>query len=391
MGTFKFDEIAFNSTEKKKPVDEDKYTYLGLEHLDPDSIYVTRYGADVAPKGDKLVMKKGDVLFGKRRAYQKKVAIAPFDGIFSAHGMVLRPKEDVIDKNFFPMFIKSDYFLDAAIKISVGSLSPTINWRDLKELKFELPSLEEQRKLADVLWAIYDMKDKYKKLISATDELVKSQFIEMFGDTLTDQSVYKVVPLASVFDKPQGGEWGKDDPDSTGVPVLRTTNFTDEGIIDFTDVATRIIPLDKVEKKSLSKGDILIEKSGGSNDKPVGRVVYFESDDNTYLNNNFTAKLHLNGIFDLNSFYVFKFMFVNYWMGGTKIHEGKTTGIHNIRLNDYLEKTYIPLAPRSIQDEYVELAEQSDKSKFALQEAIKDLDALSKKIIAENLIPAGEE
>lgn len=120
-------------------------------------------------------------------------------------------------------------------------------------------------------------------------------------------------------------------------------------------------------------------------------MVYFESDDNTYLNNNFTAKLHLNGIFDLNSFYVFKFMFVNYWMGGTKIHEGKTTGIHNIRLNDYLEKTYIPLAPRSIQDEYVEFAEQSDKSKFALQEAIKDLDALSKKIIAENLIPAGKE
>lgn len=391
MGTFKFDEIAFNSTEKKKPVDEDKYTYLGLEHLDSDSIYVTRYGADVAPKGDKLIMKKGDVLFGKRRAYQKKVAIAPFDGIFSAHGMVLRPKEDVIDKDFFPMFIKSDYFLDAAIKISVGSLSPTINWRDLKELKFELPSLEEQRKLAEVLWAIYDMKDKYKKLILATDELVKSQFIEMFGDTLTDQSVYKVVPLASVFDKPQGGEWGKDDPDNTGVPVLRTTNFTDEGIIDFTDVATRIIPLDKVEKKSLSKGDILIEKSGGSSDKPVGRVVYFESDDNTYLNNNFTAKLHLNGIFDLNPFYVFKLMFVNYWMGGTKIHEGKTTGIHNIRLNDYLEKTYIPLAPRSIQDEYVELAEQSDKSKFALQEAIKDLDALSKKIIAENLIPAGKE
>lgn len=364
MGTFKFSEIAFNSTEKKKPVDEDKYTYLGLEHLDSDSIYVTRYGADVAPKGDKLIMKKGDVLFGKRRAYQKKVAIAPFDGIFSAHGMVLRPKEDVIDKDFFPMFIKSDYFLDAAIKISVGSLSPTINWRDLKELKFELPSLEEQRKLAEVLWAIYDMNDKYKKLILATDELVKSQFIGMFGDTLTEQSAYNVAPLSSVFDKPQGGEWGKEDHNNTGVPVLRTTNFTDEGIIDFSDVATRIIPLDKVEKKSLSKGDILIEKSGGSSDKPVGRVVYFESDDNTYLNNNFTAKLHLNGIFDLNPFYVFKFMFVNYWMGGTKIHEGKTTGIHNIRLNDYLEKTYIPLAPRDIQDEYVEFAEQSDKSKF---------------------------
>jgi len=122
------------------------------------------------------------VLFGKRRAYQKKVAIAPFDGIFSAHGMVLRPKEDVIDKDFFPLFISSDYFLDAAIKISVGSLSPTINWRDLKELEFELPDMDTQRKLAEVLWSINDTMEAYKKLISATDELVKSQFIVMFGE-----------------------------------------------------------------------------------------------------------------------------------------------------------------------------------------------------------------
>ncbi|MBQ8165609.1 MAG: restriction endonuclease subunit S, partial [Lachnospiraceae bacterium] len=181
MAVYKFEDIAFNSTEKKKPVEEDKHTYLGLEHLDSDSIYITRFGADVAPKGEKLLMRKGDVLFGKRRAYQKKVAIAPFDGIFSAHGMVLRPKEEVIDKDFFPLFIKSDYFLDEAIKISVGSLSPTINWRDLKELKFSLPSLEEQKKLAQVLWAIYETKEEYKKLIKATDDLVKSQFIEMFS------------------------------------------------------------------------------------------------------------------------------------------------------------------------------------------------------------------
>ena len=126
-------------------------------------------------------MRKGDVLFGKRRAYQKKVAIAPFDGIFSAHGMVLRPKEDVIDKEFFPLFISSDYFLDAAIKISVGSLSPTINWRDLKALEFELPDLETQRRLAAVLWSMNATMDSYKELIAATDELVKSQFIEMFG------------------------------------------------------------------------------------------------------------------------------------------------------------------------------------------------------------------
>lgn len=182
MAKYRFDQIAINSTEKKKPVEEDRFTYLGLEHLDSGTLKVTRFGSEVAPIGEKLVMHKGDVLFGKRRAYQKKVAIAPFDGIFSAHGMVLRPKENVIDKDFFPLFISSDYFLDAAIKISVGSLSPTINWRDLKELEFELPDMDSQRKLAEVLWSINDTMEAYKKLISATDELVKSQFIDMFGE-----------------------------------------------------------------------------------------------------------------------------------------------------------------------------------------------------------------
>ena len=205
MAKYRFDQIAINSTEKKKPVEEDRFTYLGLEHLDSGTLKVTRFGSEVAPIGEKLVMHKGDVLFGKRRAYQKKVAIAPFDGIFSAHGMVLRPKENVIDKDFFPLFISSDYFLDAAIKISVGSLSPTINWRDLKELEFELPDMDSQRKLAEVLWSINDTMEAYKKLISATDELVKSQFMEQFGDPKNNQ---KGLPVLSIgqFGKAKGGK-----------------------------------------------------------------------------------------------------------------------------------------------------------------------------------------
>lgn len=197
MPKYRFEQIAINSTQKKKPVEEDRFTYIGLEHLDSGCLKVTRYGSEVAPIGEKLIMHKGDVLFGKRRAYQKKVAIAPFDGIFSAHGMVLRPNTDIIDSQFFPLFISSDYFLNAAIEISVGSLSPTINWKDLKGLEFELPDLESQRKLAKVLWSMNTTMDAYKKLISATDELVKSQFIEMFGDPNKNP---KTVCLESAFD-----------------------------------------------------------------------------------------------------------------------------------------------------------------------------------------------
>lgn len=179
---YKFEDIAINSTAKKLPEPSDNEHYIGLEHLDSGNLYVTRWGADTAPIGEKLLMKKGDVLFGKRRAYQKKVGIAPFDGIFSAHGMVLRPKEDVICKEFFPFFISSDYFLNEAIRISVGGLSPTINWKDLRVLEFELPSLEEQRVLADKLWAAYEVKESYKNLLAQTDKLLHAQFEKMFGD-----------------------------------------------------------------------------------------------------------------------------------------------------------------------------------------------------------------
>ena len=181
MPKYKFADIAINMTKKRKPTDEDMETYIGLEHLDTGSLEVTRWGSKVPIKGDKLIMKKGDILFGKRNAYLKRAAIAPHDGLFSAHGMILRPNKEVISPKLFPFFICSDYFFDAAIRISVGSLSPTINWSTLKELEFTLPNMDEQEKLAELLWAANNAKETYKKLIYLTDELVKAQFTDMFG------------------------------------------------------------------------------------------------------------------------------------------------------------------------------------------------------------------
>lgn len=209
MPKFRFTEIAINSTEKKKPVEEDKFTYIGLEHLDSGTLTVSRWGSDIAPIGEKLVMKKGDVLFGKRRAYQKKVGIAPFDGIFSAHGMVLRPREEVITKEYFPLFISSDYFLNEAIRISVGSLSPTVNWKDLKDLEFTIPSIEEQKRITPLIWAAIEAKNAYKEQIKCTDDLVKSQFIEMFYG-----KDYPIRSIGQVIDKGitrVGKKFSKDD------------------------------------------------------------------------------------------------------------------------------------------------------------------------------------
>ena len=182
MPKYKFSEIAYNINQKKIPEPGDEAMYIGLEHLDSGSLKVSRWGSDVPITGEKLVMKKGDILFGRRNTYLRRAAIAPHDGIFSAHGMIFRPNTDVIDEEYFPFFISSDYFMNAAIRISVGSLSPTVNWKTLKDLEFDIPDLESQRKSAELLTSANELKEAYEILLEQTDELVKSQFIEMFGD-----------------------------------------------------------------------------------------------------------------------------------------------------------------------------------------------------------------
>ena len=198
MPKYKFSEIAYNINQKKMPEPGDEEMYIGLEHLDSGSLKVKRWGSDVPITGEKLVMKKGDILFGRRNTYLRRAAIAPHDGIFSAHGMIFRPNTAVIDEDYFPFFISSDYFMNAAIRISVGSLSPTVNWKTLKELEFDIPDLESQRKSAELLTAANRLKEAYEILLEETDQLVKSQFIEMFGNPITNNMQWPTQPLRKV-------------------------------------------------------------------------------------------------------------------------------------------------------------------------------------------------
>ena len=265
MPKYKFDQIAYNINDKKMPEPGDEEMYIGLEHLDSGSLRVTRWGSDVPIKGQKLLMKKGDILFGRRNTYLRRAAIAPHDGIFSAHGMIFRPKTEVIDEKYFPFFIASDYFMDEAIRISVGSLSPTVNWKTLKELEFVIPELDEQKRLAEILTAADETRESYKKLLAKTDELVKSQFIEMFGDPVTDSKKRGQVPFSTFM---TGIRYGTSQPpkfsENGEYRFIRATNIK-SGRIQETDML-RIAraEADKIEKCKLDGGEIIIVRSGAN-------------------------------------------------------------------------------------------------------------------------------
>ena len=375
MARYKFDQIAFNSTDKKKPVDEDKEHYIGLEHLDSGSLKVTRWGSEIAPKGEKLLMKKGDVLFGKRRAYQKKVAIAPFDGIFSAHGLVLRPKTDVIDPGFFPLFIASDYFLDAAIKISVGSLSPTINWRDLKELEFDLPSISVQQKLAKVLWAINDTKEAYQKLIQETDELVKSQFIEMFGDLINGPK-YPGVRFGALGEMVTGGtpsskhdEYFGGDIPFVSTPCLGNNYISAKDAQNYlTEAGVKNSTTHRIPPYSLMVGNRV-----GVGKSSINTCEMCTNQDILSFINIDTTKYDLLFL---------KKVIEQYAPYYDEQKRGATIkGVPS----DVIKNSMVPDVSLEMQKSYTHLVDQSDKSKFELNEAIKDLDAMYKRIIKDNL------
>jgi len=387
MAKYRFDQIAINSIEKKKPVEEDRFTYIGLEHLDSGSLTVSRYGSDVAPVGEKLIMRKGDVLFGKRRAYQKKVAIAPFDGIFSAHGMVLRPREEVVDKGFFPLFISSDYFLNAAIQISVGSLSPTINWKDLRELEFELPDLETQRKLSDVLWAIINTAEAYKRLIAVSDELVKSQFVEMFGDSSARGEEWKRITVKDAIKegyiaRPLDGNHGEKHPKGEdyvpqGVPFIMAQDLRDKKV-DFENCHFITETQAKTLKKGWAKtGDVLLTHKG-----TIGRVAIVQPSqyDDMLLTPQITYYRCLKNI---GNEYLAAYFTTDYF---SKQLQSMITGTTRASVTiTQQENLVLIIPPMDMQRRFVEFVQQLDKSKHSAQKALEDLQATQKALIRKYL------
>lgn len=367
MAKYRFDQIAINSTEKKKPVEEDRFTYLGLEHLDSGSLKVTRFGSEVAPIGEKLIMHRGDVLFGKRRAYQKKVAIAPFDGIFSAHGMVLRPKEDVIDKDFFPLFISSDYFLDAAIKISVGSLSPTINWRDLKELEFELPDLDTQRRLAAVLWSMNETMDSYKELIAATDELVKSQFMELMNGAAES----RIADVCLQYGRGKTPSY----VDYSEIRVINQACIYWDGL-RLENVKYQNEAKFKTENK-LRDGAVLLNATGTGT---LGRSYIFQGQSGTYM-----ADGHVSVFYTKDDVLLPRILQVFFSLPSTQdtIYANCVSGTTNqIELSkEKVGEVLVPIPNMELQKQYVGFVEQSDKSKYLLQNWYEIMNQIDRRLL----------
>ena len=146
----------------------------------------------------KLRFRKGDIIFGRRRVYQRKVAVADFDGICSAHAMVLIAKPAVVASQFLPFFMQSDLFMERAKTISVGSLSPTINWKTLAKQEFALPPLDEQRRIADAFVAASNLQDACLRSLDSLRRVEMRFILDAFKSALRSAKLYRISDIAEL-------------------------------------------------------------------------------------------------------------------------------------------------------------------------------------------------
>ena len=336
---------------------------VGLEHLIPEEICFSEYEM-CSDKTFTKAFHKGQVLFGRRRAYQKKAAVAHVDGVCSGDIMVLEAIPGKVEPSLLPFIIQNDRFFDYAIQHSEGGLSPRVKWNAIANYEFDLPSIEEQKVLADKLWAAYKVKESYRQLLSTTDEMLKAKFQEMFGDVVnsTIHNIAKVVSGKSIPTKLE---------DIVGpVAYVKVADFNLEGNEKYITTSSRFVTKENANlSKNVPIGSILFAKNGAaamSNKKRLTKI-------DCCIDMNTLAVIP-NKAKALPEFLLAFFESINI---ADHVRQG---AIPSISPKD-IENIALHLPPMELQQKFAEIATQAEATKTSLRASIEAIDRVIRSLI----------
>ena len=379
-----FGNVVQNKNESSKnPALEGLTRVVGLDDMDSESLPLRRWSeiGDL-PDGTTFTRKftSGQVLFGKRRSYQEKVSVPDFDGVCSGDILVFEAKDKKMLNKFLPIVVQSADFISHAIATSAGSLSPRTKWSDLAKYQFCLPSLKDQEKIIEIVSAIDQMIDAYQDLpLEAQRGSLLHELLSTGGNNWTETTIVEVL------ERSVGGVWGSEPGmDQEEVVVVRSTEFTKSGYLNYHTGVNRSIKTSQLSSREIKEGDILLEKSGGGPKQPVGRVVFVESD----IPSRFVCSNFIQLLTPSIDVVIPRFIFLVLWTWHSKNktleYQAQTTGIRNLRTPDYLKKKVL-LPPLVEQKRIVEIVSAMDHVIQSTEQAIRDLKVLRRTLLAEIL------
>ena len=350
--------------------------YIGGEHINSSDFMVHKK----APiKGSTIGyqfqfgFEKRDILFMTKNPHLRKASMVDFDGLCSIATFVIRSNdESVLLQDYLLIEMQSDRFWDYCEEHKSGGVNYFINWGTLSNYEFPLPSLAEQKVLAEKLWVAYEVKQSYLKMIAATEEMVKAQFVEMFGG-----GNWELKSLGEVGSFKRGGGFQKSDYVEHGIPCIHYgqihTKFGPFISSHITEISSDL----ESKTKFASKGDLIIaitsEDTEGSckstawlGDYPVavgGHAAIF---------NHSMNPLYMSFFFKSKVFNYAKMEYIH----GTKVYEIKP---------DDIAKISVPCPPMNLQEQFSAIAQQADKSISELRKSVDAIDKVIKSLINENL------
>jgi restriction endonuclease S subunit len=356
---YSFGDVAMQQKDSINRDSTDLDKYVAGEHMSTEDLHIREWGVigeDYLGPAFHRKFCKGDILYGSRRTYLKKVAVAHFDGITANTTFVIKANDQVIEPKILPFLMLSDSFTEHSVKNSKGSVNPYINWKDISNYKFKLPPLPEQKRLADLLWSVDEAIVKYEYLLS--------HILLVRSSVLKNIYTIKGAKLVSISDLPikeVNGMWKtKEKSDVMYVAIIRSTEIQAYGEINYDTVQRHKVKISQFKNKKLLNGDIIVERSGGGPDQPVGRVCYFDKIGEDYTFSNFTSVIRVLDKDQLMPKYLLNFLSFFYETRGTERLQKQTTGIRNLDYDLY-RKIKIPLKSKREQKKCVDICERIDE------------------------------
>jgi type I restriction enzyme S subunit len=276
----KFGDVVRQVKDKVDPETSGLERYIAGEHMDTDDLRIRRWGTiDDGYLGPAFHMRfrPGQVLYGSRRTYLRKVAVPDFEGICANTTFVLESANPtVLLPELLPFVMQTEAFNEHSIKQSKGSVNPYVNFSDLAWYEFALPPLEEQRRIAEVLWAVEEQSISLQHLVSQTESLRRSTLFDSFSQLDKDTTV-KWVRVYEAGEVLMGRQLSpKYQKGISPRPYLRVANVFD-GYIDISDVKEMDFSDVEYEQYRLISGDVLLVEGHSSADV-VGRSAIFRDE-----------------------------------------------------------------------------------------------------------------
>ncbi len=339
---------------------------VGLEHIEPGDLRIRRWGDVADGTTFTTLFKPGQVLFGKRRAYQRKVAVADFEGVCSGDIYVLEPANDRLMPELLPFLCQTDAFFDHAVGTSAGSLSPRTNWTSLASFEFLLPPIQEQARLVEALSSTRDLVERSQELVSSLNVLYEARSFQAFskpggsGIKPSDWrlSSWRIAQLGDLIasDAPicygivQVGDYAPD-----GVPTLAIHNLSG----NFVDNIHRAsISVERAYQRSrVAPGDVVVSIKG-----TIGEIAIIPSHFAGNLSRDL-AKLRFNQGLIRPDFFLHLYATPAFRRYTGSLIVGSTRAELSI---DTLRKMQVPVPDLDVQSE---ISEQLDKIKLAAQGA----------------------